>query len=140
MAEITKEPQPFCSASQVGEDIYHWQATIFGPDDSPYAGGVFHLNIVFPSEYPLKPPRVQFSTQIYHPNISSTGSISLDILCGRWSPALTISNVLLSVYLLLTDPNPDDPMVPDVAHLYKADIKKYNERARDWTQRYAKAI
>jgi len=60
--------------------------------DSPYTGGIFYLKITFPSDYPFKPPKVTFTTKIYHPNISSSGSICLDILQGQWSPALSISS------------------------------------------------
>lgn len=67
------------------------QATIMGPGDSPFQGGVFFLNIHFPSDYPFKPPKVSFTTRIYHPNVNSNGSICLDILNAQWSPALTIS-------------------------------------------------
>ena len=59
--------------------------------DSPYSGGVFFLSIHFPTDYPFKPPKVNFTTRIYHPNINSNGSICLDILRDQWSPALTIS-------------------------------------------------
>lgn len=62
-----------------------------GPSDSPYSGGVFFLAIHFPTDYPFKPPKVNFTTRIYHPNINSNGSICLDILRDQWSPALTIS-------------------------------------------------
>ena len=85
--------------------------------DSPYAGGVFFLSITFPTDYPFKPPKVSFTTKIYHPNINANGSICLDILRDQWSPALTISKVLLSICSMLTDPNPDDPLVPDIAHV-----------------------
>ena len=51
-----------------------------GPDESPFSGGVFFLNIHFPTDYPFKPPKVNFTTRIYHPNINSNGSICLDIL------------------------------------------------------------
>ncbi|PKA66666.1 Ubiquitin-conjugating enzyme E2-17 kDa [Apostasia shenzhenica] len=130
----------FWSLSYVGpvaEDMFHWQATIMGPPDSPYAGGVFLVTIHFPPDYPFKPPKVAFRTKVFHPNINSNGSICLDILKEQWSPALTISKVLLSICSLLTDPNPDDPLVPEIAHMYKTDRSKYETTARSWTQKYA---
>ncbi|URE15121.1 ubiquitin-conjugating enzyme [Musa troglodytarum] len=121
----------------VAEDTFHWQATIMGPPDSPYTGGVFLVTIHFPPDYPFKPPKVAFRTKVFHPNINSNGSICLDILKEQWSPALTISKVLLSICSLLTDPNPDDPLVPEIAHMYKTDRTKYEATARSWTQKYA---
>ncbi|KAH8858828.1 Ubiquitin-conjugating enzyme E2-17 kDa isoform 1 [Schistosoma japonicum] len=108
-----------------------------GPVDSPYEGGVFFLKIAFPTDYPFKPPKVSFITKIYHPNINSNGSICLDILRGQWSPALTISKVLLSICSLLTDPNADDPLVPDIAKQYKVDREKYDTVAKEWTRKFA---
>uniref|UniRef100_A0A8C6LJ08 Ubiquitin conjugating enzyme E2 D2 n=1 Tax=Nothobranchius furzeri TaxID=105023 RepID=A0A8C6LJ08_NOTFU len=105
--------------------------------DSPYQGGVFFLTIHFPTDYPFKPPKVAFTTRIYHPNINSNGSICLDILRSQWSPALTISKVLLSICSLLCDPNPDDPLVPEIARIYKTDSQKYNKLAQEWTTKYA---
>jgi ubiquitin-conjugating enzyme E2 D/E len=114
-----------------------WQATIMGPADSPYQGGIFQLEINFPIDYPFKPPKVKFLTKIYHPNVNSSGGICLDILKDQWSPALTISKVLLSICSLLTDPNPDDPLVPEIAHVYKTDRERYNTTAREYTRKYA---
>ena len=117
--------------------MFRWQATLMGPSETPFEGGVFFLDISFPEDYPFKPPKVSFDTKIYHPNINSTGGICLDILKEQWSPALTIAKVLLSICSLLTDPNPDDPLVPDIARLYKTNKKEYQRRARMNTLRYA---
>ncbi|KAF7052579.1 hypothetical protein CFC21_060662 [Triticum aestivum] len=109
--------------------MFHWQATIMGPSDSPFTGGLFLVNIHFPLDYPFKPAKVSFRTKVFHPNINSNSSICLDILKEQWSPALTISKVLLSICSLPTDPNPNDPLVPEIAHMYKTDWAKYEPTA-----------
>jgi ubiquitin-conjugating enzyme E2 D/E len=137
-AEIQQDPPANCTAGPANDaDFFNWDAMIFGPADSPFQGGVFNLAIRFPSDYPFKPPIITFKTRIYHPNINAAGGICLDILKQQWSPALTISKVLLSILSLLTDANPNDPLVPDIANLYKSDKAAYEEKARQWTQMYA---
>nr|XP_020493687.2 ubiquitin-conjugating enzyme E2 E2-like [Labrus bergylta] len=108
LAEITLDPPPNCSAGPKGDNIYEWRSTILGPPGSVYEGGVFFLDIAFTPDYPFKPPKVTFRTRIYHCNINSQGVICLDILKDNWSPALTISKVLLSICSLLTDCNPGE--------------------------------
>ena len=111
--------------------------TVTGPDDSPYQGGLFFLDVHFPVDYPFKAPRVTFTTKVYHPNINRSGVICLDILKDQWSPALTLSRVLLSISSLLTDPNPSDPLDPEVANVLRTDKRKFEETAREWTRMYA---
>ena len=127
-----------CTAGPVDEaNLYKWTGSIIGPEGSPYAGGVFWLEIDFPVDYPFKPPRVIFTTKVFHPNVNAQGGICLDILKDQWSPALSIGKVLLSISSLLTDPNPKDPLVPEIAHLYETNREKFTQTAREWTLRYA---
>ncbi|PIA37328.1 hypothetical protein AQUCO_03000135v1 [Aquilegia coerulea] len=137
LKDLEKDPLTSCSAGPIGEDMFNWQATIIGPTDSPFAGGVFVLSVHFPSEYPFKPPKVTFITKVFHPNVHTNGSICLDILKASWSPALTLSKVLLSISSLLTDPNPDNPLVPEIGDMYKTNKAKYEATARSWTLKYA---
>lgn len=138
LADLLKSPVPNCSAGPVDmSDMYKWSATIFGPEDTPYFGGVFNMSIEFTSEYPFKPPRVYFITPIYHCNINSSGGICLDILKDNWSPALNISKLLLSICSLLAEPNPNDPLVPEIAELLRKNKELHDMNARNHTIKYA---
>ena len=137
LENLTNDPPLNCSAAPEGEDMYNWTGTIIGPQGYVYEGGIFSLSISFPPNYPFKPPKIRFLTKIYHPNINSTGGICLDILKSNWSPALTITKVLISICSLLDDPNPDDPLVPEIADMYTKNRLQYDITAREWTQYYA---
>ena len=137
LQDMKKDCPESCSAGPQGENIYLWDGMILGPADSPFAGGMFKLEIHFPSDYPFKPPKVLFKTKIYHPNIHPQGHICLDILKDQWSPALTIGKVLLSIGSLLTDPNPNDPLCPEIANEFVKERSIYEIKAREWTNMYA---
>ena len=137
LQELAEENPTHVSAGPSGDDLYHWDASIIGPDDSPYQGGIFGLAMLFSPEYPFKPPKVMFKTRIYHPNISPEGGICLDLLRDQWSPALTVSKLLLSICSLLSDPNPDDPLVPAIAEEFKENYDEFFSRAVTWTHQYA---
>ena len=85
----------------------------------------------------MVPPKVLFRTNIYHPNIDKLGRICLDILKNKWSPALQIRAVLLSIQALLSAPNLDDPLDESIANHWKEDQDGAIAKAREWTAQYA---
>mmetsp|Transcript_42726 Transcript_42726/g.166970 ORF Transcript_42726/g.166970 Transcript_42726/m.166970 type:complete len:87 (-) Transcript_42726:1556-1816(-) len=86
----------------------------------------------------MGPPKIRFLTRIYHPNIDRLGRICLDILKDKWSPALQIRTVLLSIQVLLSSPNPDDPLNNEAAELWLKNEATALQTATDWTQLYAR--
>ncbi|KAK1879873.1 Ubiquitin-conjugating enzyme E2 E1 [Dissostichus eleginoides] len=142
-ASMNKSSKLLCtsakSAGPKGDNIYEWRSTILGPPGSAYEGGVFFLDIAFTPDYPFKRPKraATHFEMIYHCNINSQGVICLDILKDNWSPALTISKVLLSICSLLTDCNPADPLVGSIATQFTTNRVEHDRIAKQWTKRYA---
>ncbi|KAK2954169.1 putative Ubiquitin-conjugating enzyme E2 E3 [Blattamonas nauphoetae] len=137
LIEITLEPPPNVSAAPKGDSLFEWEAKIIGPESTPYAGGTFKLDITFPQDYPYHSPKCIFTTKIYHCNIAANGSICLDILKDQWSPAYTLSKVLLSILTLLSDPNPADPLVPAIAQELISNRALHDKKAKEWTKKFA---
>ena len=133
-----RDPLEGISAGPIDEeDMYKWEGYIWGPDDSPYRGGVFFLDMEIPLDYPSSPPKWRFTTQIYHPNISSSGSINHPIYYGEWDPQMIISTVLLYMQILLTNPFLERPENTEAWLLYKNDREKYDLKAQEYTNTYA---
>jgi ubiquitin-conjugating enzyme E2 N len=131
------EPAPGISAEPNEENLRYFKVMIMGPKESPYEGGVFRLELFLPEDYPMASPKVRFLTKIYHPNIDKLGRICLDILKDKWSPALQIRTVLLSIQALLSAPNPDDPLAENVAKHWKENEKDAIATAKEWTRQWA---
>ncbi|KAJ6115941.1 Ubiquitin-conjugating enzyme E2 pex4 [Penicillium sp. IBT 18751x] len=118
------------------EDLLRWEAVLKGVNGSPYEGGLWHLRIVIPPNYPLAPPTITFTTKISHPNISfDKGEICLTLLTTEhWTPIYTISSTLTAIHQLLTEPAPDSPLNVDVAALLRdGDIAGWESIVRYWT-------
>ncbi|XP_069840661.1 ubiquitin-conjugating enzyme E2 T-like [Dendropsophus ebraccatus] len=138
---LSTEPPSGVSCWLVGDKMDELRAQVVGGPGTPYEGGVFSLEVTVPDRYPFEPPRVQFVTPIYHPNIDTAGRICLDILKpppkGAWRPALSLSSVLTSIQLLMAEPNPEDPLMADIAREYKYHRAAYSATARSWTEKHA---
>uniref|UniRef100_A0A0D9VKC5 UBC core domain-containing protein n=1 Tax=Leersia perrieri TaxID=77586 RepID=A0A0D9VKC5_9ORYZ len=132
------DPPPYCrpGASPV-KDHLHFEVVIDGPAGTPYAGGTFPIDVQFPTNYPFRPPKLTFKTKVYHPNIDGKGRMALDIFQDRWSPAFTISSLLLSFVSILFDPLLDHPTNHYIAHQYKYKYEQYEKKAMAWTQKYS---
>ncbi|KAK4055427.1 hypothetical protein OIO90_003265 [Microbotryomycetes sp. JL221] len=135
---LVADSPPGISAIPHEDNLRYFDVLIAGPDGSPFEGGMFKLELFLPEEYPMSPPKVRFLTKLYHPNIDKLGRICLDILKDKWSPALQIRTVLLSVQALLSAPNPDDPLANDVAAHWKENEQDAMRVSREWTAKYAK--
>ncbi|KAG4968321.1 hypothetical protein JHK87_033972 [Glycine soja] len=123
---LLSEPAPGISASPSEENMRYFNVMILGPTQSPYEGGVFKLELFLPEEYPMAAPKL--------------GRICLDILKDKWSPALQIRTVLLSIQALLSAPNPDDPLSENIAKHWKSNEAEAVETAKEWTRLYASGV
>jgi ubiquitin-conjugating enzyme E2 D/E len=132
--DLVEDCPDFMKVSFPTGSALDWLVTLYGPEATPYEGGLFKVSLKLPTDYPFKPPRVNFTTKMYHPNIDRRGNISIDILQEQWSPALTVAKVMISLLLFIQEPNPLDPLVPDIAMQYMKDYPAFEKAAREWTE------
>jgi ubiquitin-conjugating enzyme E2 L3 len=118
-------------------NILQWNGLIV-PDSAPYNKGAFRIDLVFPPEYPFKPPKVTFRTKIYHPNVDENGQVCLPIVAvENWKPATKTDQVIQALVGLINRPEPDHPLRGDLAEEYTRDKKKFMKNAEEFTKKHS---
>ena len=129
-------------------DLFHWNALMRGPKNSPYHGYMFQFEIEFKKGYPNEAPVVKYkpfndsNIYLYHMNISEddgdicVSSIKKDYDNPNWKPAPNISEILLSIFVIFCKPNPDSPYRGDLAELYNKDKEKYEQNIKEHCAKY----
>lgn len=118
------------------------EVLINGPEDSPYSGAKYIVNILLPDNYPFKSPSIGFTTKMFHPNVDETsGSICLDVLNQIWSPIYDLLNIVdILLPQLLSYPNASDPLNCEAGSMYLNNREKYNEMVMSYVRKYAVPI
>ncbi|XP_065197437.1 ubiquitin-conjugating enzyme E2 G1-like [Sycon ciliatum] len=145
LQELNKNPVDGFSAGLLDDDdIYKWEVMIIGPPDTLYEGGFFKAHLSFPKEYPQRPPKMNFQSDIWHPNVDQkNGEVCISILhepgedrygyesaSERWLPIHTVETIVMSVIAMLSDPNCDSPANVDAAKEYRENFDSFKRRVQ----------
>uniref|UniRef100_A0A8C2NU22 Ubiquitin-conjugating enzyme E2 G2 n=1 Tax=Capra hircus TaxID=9925 RepID=A0A8C2NU22_CAPHI len=120
-------PEGIVAGPMNEENFFEWEALIMGPEDTCFEFGVFPAILSFPLDYPLSPPKMRFTCEMFHPNIYPDGRVCISILhapgddpmgyessAERWSPVQSVEKILLSVVSMLADLRPLDVLAEAV--------------------------
>lgn len=137
MKSLQENPYSEFSIHPKPDKFLDWEGIIFGPERTPYQGGIFKFEMKFPKEYPNKPPKLQFITPLFHPNIYTDGKVCISILhegvdqfnyesvADRWKPIHGITSILMSIVLMLAEPNLESPANVDASKMYRNNFEKF---------------
>jgi ubiquitin-conjugating enzyme E2 D/E len=135
---LEKDPLDFCEVTP-SEDKMSAEAKLSGPAGSPYAGGVWTVDLTFPANYPFKAPTVKFRTEIKHPNVTTaTGEVCPEVFFPNWSPTMNARLVFTNMRAILITPNVETPLEPELAELFASDRPKFDALVKDHVKGLAK--
>ena len=118
-------------------NIFHWNISLLGPQDTPYAGGMFFLTADFPDDYPNTKPEIKFTNKIYHLNVKDgDGHICISTL-NQWVKGTPMVSVISAIFALFYEQNPYSPYSLTMAAQYKLNRNEFNRVAAEWTRKYA---
>ncbi|KAK6834902.1 ubiquitin conjugating enzyme Ubc4 [Apiospora arundinis] len=139
MMEIKLSAEPFMSTRVVRvTEIVEVIVTFEGPLQSPYRAGVFQLNVKYPlnNHISMGPPTIRFLTRVYHPNVDHTGKVCVNFFGGT-DGFVAMSRIVIAIISLLSDPEIDEPLVPEIASTYLRSREEYEQNAAAYTKKYA---
>ena len=111
-------PLPGVTVSMVNDDLNKWDVVIQGPDSTPFYGGKFKVQLDFLG-YPFKPPKINFKTKIYHPNVKQdTGEICMQAIESAWAPTKDATFIVTAIITLIRSPNAENALEVDIANRY----------------------
>ena len=138
---LMRDQPTHCNAAPTLQgDMSRWKATVLGPEGTPYYGGLFHLELAFPHNYPFTAPKVTFKTPIFHPSIDER--INLGLLEQDWTPECSVVQVLVSICLMLVQPGSSPTLgssesCVQARTLLGGNRPQFEHLAKQWTARYA---
>mmetsp|Transcript_10901 Transcript_10901/g.26697 ORF Transcript_10901/g.26697 Transcript_10901/m.26697 type:complete len:170 (-) Transcript_10901:437-946(-) len=150
LKELSKRPPEFFSAGLADEaNMYEWDICITGPPDTLFEGGIFNAKLIFPPQYPDRPPKMKFVTPIWHPNVYPNGDVCISILhepgedatnpqesaAMRWNPCHTVETIVISVISMLSDPTDESPANIDAAKEFREDYAQFKKKVARSVQR-----
>ncbi|XP_063789148.1 ubiquitin-conjugating enzyme E2 G2 isoform X1 [Pseudophryne corroboree] len=166
--QLTLNPPEGIVAGPINEEnFFEWEALIMrtgyvigecktlarktgqkGPEDTCFECGVFPAILSFPLDYPLSPPKMRFTCEMFHPNIYPDGRVCISILhapgddpmgyessAERWSPVQSVEKILLSVVSMLAEPNDESGANVDASKMWREDREQFNRIARQTVQK-----
>jgi ubiquitin-conjugating enzyme E2 G1 len=140
--EYNKDPIDgfFCEPT---ENALKWKFLLIGPNNTPFESEMLHGFIIFPQVFPNEPPVIQFTSKMFHPNIYDDGRVCMSILHDsrvdnfydkaeeKWLPVHTIQSIVLSMLLIIQDPNLESPANIAAAKLMRDNKKLYFRKVRN---------
>ena len=119
------------------ESLSDIQAEYTGPEGTPFEGGVFRMKLMLGPEYPNVAPKGRFITKIFHPNVSSTGDICVNVLKRDWKPDMGLWHIFTVIRCRLVEPNPESALNEEAGKLLLEGFDAFDEKARMMTEIHA---
>ncbi|RPB08413.1 ubiquitin-conjugating enzyme [Morchella conica CCBAS932] len=142
-ALLRESPEGIVAGPVDESNLFEWECLIQGPDETPFEGGVFPATLSFPKDYPLNPPKMKFTCEMFHPNVYKDGTVCISILHSpgddpnqyedaseRWSPIQSVEKILISVMSMLAEPNDESGANIDASKVWRDNKEEYSRRVR----------